>query len=301
MSHKALDSRHSIDSCTLRLHTWRPFRTTTSTAAAAATTTTTATPPKTLELSDSNPYSYSYNGAHTHTKRPCLADRATTTTKTPPFPIDAAIDMSKLSLIDDDNANKKNRIYNCGSFSLIARKRRRRGSRSVSGRSSDRSGTRRCCSVGASAAYGTCSDLPVTDSSGELFVNGDSNWGSDVSEARNSRKERDGGGGGGSGVSGSGDKENLGLGFGLIGGFDAQGNESGYGSEPGYRGDAEFGYGDEFDEEEDDPRLLFWGDRFGGEPDSKMEMAGENSFSDQKTHYRCRRKKHDCRMVYSLR
>lgn len=104
----------------------------------------------------------------------------------------------------------------------------------------------------------------MTDSSGELFVNGDSNWGSDVSEARNSRKERDGGGGGGSGVSGNGDKENLGLGFGLIGGFDAQGNESGYGSEPGYRGDAEFGYGDEFDEEEDDPRLLFWGDRFGG-------------------------------------
>ena len=105
----------------------------------------------------------------------------------------------------------------------------------------------------------------MTDSSGELFVNGDSNWGSDVSEARNSRKERDGGGGGGgSGVSGNGDKENLGLGFGLIGGFDCQGNESGYGSEPGYRGDAEFGYGDEFDEEEDDPRLLFWGDRFGG-------------------------------------
>lgn len=176
--------------------------------------------------------------------------------------------MSKLSLIDDDNNNKnksKNPIYKCGSFSLIARKRRRRGSRSVSGRSSDRSGTRRCCSVGASAAYGTCSDLPVTDSSGELFVNGDGNWGSDVSEARNSRRERDGGGGGGGGgVSGSGDKENSGLGLGLIGGFDIQGNESGYGSEPGYRGDAEFGYGDEFDEEEDDTRLLFWGDRNGG-------------------------------------
>lgn len=95
-----------------------------------------------------------------------------------------------------------------------------------------------------------------TDSSGELFGNGDGNWASDVSEARNSRKERDGGG--------SGEKENPGVGFGPSGGFDGQGNESGYGSEPGYRGDAELGYGDELDEEEDDSRLLFWGNRFGG-------------------------------------
>lgn len=35
--------------------------------------------------------------------------------------------------------------------------------------------------------------------------------------------------------------------------------------------------------------------------DSKMEMVGENTFTDQKAHYRCRRKKHDCRMVDSLR
>ena len=130
----------------------------------------------------------------------------------------------------------------------------------MSGRSSDRSGTRRCCSVGASAAYGTCSDFPIavgTDSSGELFVNGDANWSSDVSEARNSRRDRDGG---------SGEKDNLGSGFGPSGGlgFDSQGVESGYGSEPGYRGDAEFGYGDELDEEEDDTRLLFWGNEFGG-------------------------------------
>lgn len=124
-------------------------------------------------------------------------------------------------------------------------------------------------------------------------MNGDPNWASDVSEARNSRRERDGGGG-------TGEKDGSGIGFGQIGGFDAQGNESGYGSEPGYRGDAEFGYGDELDEEEDDARLLFWGEQF-GETDSKTEMVGENTFSDQKTHYRCRRKKHDCRMVDSLR
>lgn len=93
-----------------------------------------------------------------------------------------------------------------------------------------------------------------TDSSGELFGNGDANWSSDVSEARNSRRDRDGGG----------EKESVGPGFCPMGGFDAQGNESGYGSEPGYRGDAEFGYGDELDEEEEDARLLFWGDQLGG-------------------------------------
>ncbi|KAF2596258.1 hypothetical protein F2Q68_00010276 [Brassica cretica] len=36
------------------------------------------------------------------------------------------------------------------------------------------------------------------------------------------------------------------------------GNKSGYGSEPGYRGDVEFGYGDEYDDEEEDVKLLFW-------------------------------------------
>ncbi|KAF4389728.1 hypothetical protein F8388_009861 [Cannabis sativa] len=111
----------------------------------------------------------------------------------------------------------------------------------------------------SSAAYGTCSDFPAsvavgTDSSGELFVHGETNWSSDVSEARNPRQDRDGR---------NGDKENLVSGFGPIGGFDSQGVESGYGSEPGYKGDAEFGYGDEVDEEEDDTRLLFWGNQFG--------------------------------------
>ncbi|KAK4847975.1 hypothetical protein QYF36_007729 [Acer negundo] len=270
--HKPLDSRHTIDSCAFQLHNWRPFHL-----------------QNTLDSSDSpKPYSSS-NGLHT--KRPCLSDRATSFSV-----IDTAIDMSKLTLFDDDKSisaapNKK------GSFRLIARKRRRRGSRSVSGRSSDRSGTRRCCSVGASAAYGTCSDFPVavgTDSSGELFGNGEANWASDVSEAKNSTttRERD---------NGSGEKENLGVGFGQFGGSDVPGNESGYGSEPGYRGDAEFGYEDELDEEEDDGRLLFWGDQFGADTDSKMEMVGENTFSDQKSHHRCRRKKHDCRMVDSLR
>lgn len=174
-------------------------------------------------------------------------------------------------------------------------KRRRRGSRSVSGRSSDRSGTRRL-----SAAYGTCSDIPVaagTDSSGELFLNGggDGNWGSDVSEAsKNPRRERDSGGSG----NGSGDSLSLSSsGFMQIGNSlenNQGGNESGYGSEPGYRGDAEFGYGDEVDTEEDDHRLSLWGHKFQGR-DSKMDVAGENTL--QKAHHRGRRKKHDVRMV----
>lgn len=92
-----------------------------------------------------------------------------------------------------------------------------------------------------------------TDSSGELFGNGD--WGSDASEAKNSRRDRE-------------REENLSVAgqgsTGQTGNPDALGNESGYGSEPGYRGDAEFGYGDEFDEEEEDSRILFWGDQFGG-------------------------------------
>ncbi|XP_019441749.1 PREDICTED: uncharacterized protein LOC109346578 isoform X1 [Lupinus angustifolius] len=246
---------HSIDSCLLQFRSWKPFQ---------------------LDSdSQSNPY---------HCKRPCLSDRTTTS---------FSIDISKLTLLDDDNRNN-NTNRTLSSYRLLARKRRRRGSRSVSGRSSDRSGTRRCCSVGASAAYGTCSDFPVamgTDSSGELF-NGDANWSSDVSEARNSRREKEGGG--------SGEKENVGIGFGVSGCSDANGNgngnESGYGSEPGYRGDAEFGYGDEFDEEEDDPRVLFWGDQLGA-VDSKMEMVGENTLLDQKSHHRCRRRKHDYRMA----
>ncbi|TYI13903.1 hypothetical protein ES332_A08G090500v1 [Gossypium tomentosum] len=267
MSHKALDSRHSVDACAFQLHSWRPFHL----QQALDSSDPQLTPPK---LSSSNGF---------HPKRPCLSDRTTS----------FSIDLSKLTLLDDDNNNNPiSANPKRSGFRLFTRKRRRRGSRSVSGRSSDRSGTRRCCSVGASAAYGTCSDFPVaigTDSSGELFGNGgDSYWVSDVSEARNIRRER--------GDGGSGEKETL---CGQIGVFDAQGNESGYGSEPGYRGDGEFGYGDEVDEEEDDNRLLLWGDHF-GDSHSKMEIVGENTFSDQKAHHRCRRKKHDYRMVDSL-
>ncbi|GLT42457.1 hypothetical protein SLA2020_164540 [Shorea laevis] len=263
MSHKPLDSRHSIDSCTFQLHSWRPFH---------------------RQTLDPDPQQHTPRPSSKpsfHSKRPCLSDRTTS------FPFDLA----KLSLLDDDKSIAEH--HRRGGFRIFARKRRRRGSRSVSGRSSDRSGTRRCCSVGASAAYGTCSDFPIavgTDSSGELFGNGvDANWASDVSEARNSRRDRGDGGGNG----GSGEKESAGWQF---GGFDAQGNESGYGSEPGYRGDAEFGYGDEVDEEEEDA----WGDRL-EDTCSKMEIVGENKFSDQKAHHRCRRKKHDYRMVDTLR
>lgn len=86
---------------------------------------------------------------------------------------------------------------------------------------------------------------------------GDPNWASDVSDARNN-PGRDGKDVGGV------ERENPGGGYSQAGGSEAPGNESGYGSEPGYRGDAEFGYGDEFDEEEDDGRVLFWGNRLGG-------------------------------------
>lgn len=279
----SLDPRNTIESCTFQLHSWRPFHL-----------------PNTLKTLDSSDHSPIKPSVYSSTKRPCLSDRSTS------FPVDFLdASMSKLGLFEHD-CNEISSVSNVNSaklgskfegFRWIARKRRRRGSRSVSGRSSDRSGTRRrCCSVGASAAYATCSDFMVangTDSSGELFVNVgmDVNWGSDVSEAKGSvlRKEREGNGNAGGGV---GERENLSGGVGQIGSFEGQGNESGYGSEPGYRGDAELGYGDEFDEEEDDPRLMFWGHHFG---DSNMEIVGENTL--QKTHHRCRRKKQDLKMV----
>lgn len=252
--HRALDHRHAIESCTLQLHTWKPF----------------------LHVSPAKTLVEPTDIAAAAAKRPCLSDRTTA----------FSIDLSRLSLIDDDRRSVSSPYKRGG----LRWKRRRRGSRSVSGRSSDRSGTRR--------TYGTCSDLPMaagTDSSGETFFNGagDGNWGSDVSEAsKNNRRERE-----------AGERDGLSLslsssGFGQIGNMESNlgGNESGYGSEPGYRGDAEFGYGDEVDTEEDDHRLSLWGDKFQG-TDSKMEIASENTL--QKAHHRGRRKKHDVRIVVS--
>ncbi|KAG0453618.1 hypothetical protein HPP92_024922 [Vanilla planifolia] len=232
MTPRAVNSRHAIEACTLQLHAWKPFQI------------------QTLPIDP--PRSYSLR-----TKKPCLSDRSTA----PPHAADG-LDISRLSLLEDQPPPKA-REEGIFRWFAAARKRRRRGSRSVSGRSSDRSGTRRWggCGGGASASYATCSDFPLaaggTDSSGELFVNGDGSWASDVSEVRVARKEgREGGGGG---------LERDGSGFGSYpGGLDSQGNESGYGSEPGYRGDAEFGYGDEVDEEDDDGKHLFWGGGFGG-------------------------------------
>ncbi|KAI3805916.1 hypothetical protein L1987_21804 [Smallanthus sonchifolius] len=267
-------SRHAIETCIFKLHSWRPFQLPTAFN-------------KTLEKSDNTNSKNPTSSCKPH-KRPCLSDRATS------FSIEN-LDMSKLSLFDDDGGSRSSVKSKRERIHWLARKRRRRGSKSVSGRSSDQSGTRRrCCSVGASNAYGTCSDFMMannagTDSSGELFVNGggvgDVNWASDASEvvARSLRRE-------------STDKENLNSFSGLhhhYGNLDSQGNESGYGSEPGYRGDAEFGYGDEFDEEEDDTRLLFWGNKFGDALNT--EIKGENTL--QKAHHRVRRKKHELRMI----
>ncbi|XP_071738331.1 uncharacterized protein [Rutidosis leptorrhynchoides] len=269
MSPKTLsNSRHAIDTCTFQLHSWRPFHLPT-------------TLNKTLEKTE-NTNNQNQSSSSKPQKRRCLTDRATS------FSIET-LDMSKLSLFDDDGNGSRSSVKSKRDrIPWMAKKRRRRGSRSVSGRS---------CSVGASNAYGTCSDFMMannggTDSSGELFVNGDVNWASDASDVKNLRRDS------------GGDRDNSNTntntnsnGYMALhhyhGNLDNQGNESGYGSEPGYRGDAEFGYGDEFDEEEDDTRLLFWGNRLGDT--QNMEIIGENTL--QKAHHRCRRKKHDLRMV----
>ncbi|PKA57683.1 hypothetical protein AXF42_Ash016729 [Apostasia shenzhenica] len=263
MTPRSANSRHALEAFTLQLHCWKPFQI------------------QTLPGESTKPHSF-------HSKKPCRSDRSTA----PPIAADC-LDLSRLSLLEDPLLPKTREE---GGFRWLAtaRKRRRRGSRSVSGRSSDRSVTRRRGGGAVSASYATCSDFPLatggTDSSGELFVNGDGSWGSDVSEARGSRREaREGGNGG---------LEREGSAFGSCP-LDSQGNESGYGSEPGYRGDAEFGYGDEFDEEDEDGKLLFW---CGGSGETKrMEIVCESNFSEQKAHHRCRRKKNDWRILAPLR
>ncbi|KAK1279937.1 hypothetical protein QJS04_geneDACA019735 [Acorus gramineus] len=278
MTQKTLNSsRHAlIESCTHHLQIWKPFQ------------------PKTLDLDHSSASSF-------HNKKPCLADRGASASSTAAAAAASHEDLldhlSKLNLFDHHLHPKRGEGYQ-----WIARKRRRQGSRSVSGRSSDRSRTGRCRSIGggggASAAYATCSDFPIaaggTDSSGEMFVNGggDGNWGSDVSEARSTRRD--------------GNVDGVAMEASSVGGWqhhqqavESQGNESGYGSEPGYRGDAEFGYGDEFDEEEEDGRVLFWGGGGGFGGSEGLEMVAENTFAEQKSHHRCRRKKHDWRIIAS--
>ncbi|OAY63907.1 hypothetical protein ACMD2_12483 [Ananas comosus] len=283
-----MNSRHSlVESVALQLHSWKPFQI------------------QTLGVDPSKSYPF-------HAKKPCRSDRSTA-----PRAAADALDLSKLTLLEDPTPPPPPPHHKPRDERLrwlTARKRRRRGSRSVSGRSSDRSAPRRlgCGGGGASAAYATCSDFPLpaggTDSSGELFANGDGgSWCSDVSEARIPRRGEGkelGGGGGGEGAL---EREAsafaaIQLVVGVGGGAaasESQGNESGYGSEPGYRGDGELGYGDELDEEEDDGRLLFWGEHI--EDIDRMEIVGENEFAEQKSHHRCRRRKHDWRMTAPLR
>ncbi|PKA50982.1 hypothetical protein AXF42_Ash007638 [Apostasia shenzhenica] len=231
MTPRAVNPRQAIEACTLQLHAWKPFQI------------------HSLPFEPPKPDSF-------RSKKPCRSDRSTA----PPLSIDG-LDLTRLSLVEEPLLPKA-REERGFRWLAVARKRRRRGSRSVSGRSSDRSGTwRQAGGGGGSVAYATCSDFPIvaggTDSSGEFFVSGDGSWASDVSEARVWRKDgREGGGGG---------LEREGLAFGSYpAGLDSQGNESGYGSEPGYRGDGEFGYGDELDEEDEDGKQLFWGGGLGG-------------------------------------
>ncbi|KAH6799732.1 hypothetical protein C2S51_036216 [Perilla frutescens var. frutescens] len=179
---------HAIESCTLQLRSLRPFD-------------------ETLGSNSAAPCAAAaINGPCS--KRICRADRAAS------FSFSSVWDLSKLSLFHGD----KHFPFPAARGRKFARKRRRRGSRSVSSRSSNRS-----CEI--------------------------------------------------------------------------QVNESGYGSEPGYKGDVELEYGDELDEEEDGRREFFWGEEC-GENTSHLEMVGENTL--QKGHHRCRRKKHDLRMADAL-
>ncbi|KAL3630480.1 Phosphate metabolism transcription protein [Castilleja foliolosa] len=93
-SHYSDSDLHAIESCAFKLLNWRPFT-------------------KTL---DPDPPARLHDGAHS--KRPCLADRATSS-----LSIDAILDMSKLSLFDDDKVLS----LSAARKRWFARKRRRRG------------------------------------------------------------------------------------------------------------------------------------------------------------------------------
>ncbi|KAI5061764.1 hypothetical protein GOP47_0024269 [Adiantum capillus-veneris] len=180
-----------------------------------------------------------------------------------------------------------------------ARKRRRKcgSSRSGSGRSSESRRARfngsDAPTMGASAAYATCSDFPMpgTDSSGELFFYGDSggiNWDSQVS------------------LSGEGLVQRI-DGVDVLHAWivsESQSLESGYGSEPGYRGDGELGYGDdgvpdEQDEEEREQlRLGPWSDNSAKKPPSVCGITmtipeDEDAMAESKMQHRLRRRRQE--------
>ncbi|XP_066308840.1 uncharacterized protein [Miscanthus floridulus] len=214
---------------------------------------------------------------HPFQKKPCLSDRSTASPSSAHLP-----DAETPTPAPSGGGSG-------GSFRWLGlRKRRRRGagSRSVSGRSSDR------------RRSGTCSDFHftcgaggggATDSSGEM-------WASDVGEVRMRDVPM-------ATEFGPAPVAGIGAASGGVGAAaEATVADSGYGSEPGYRGDVELGYGDEIDEEEEEEdgrQQLFWGRVIGDM--NKMRIVGDNNFREQKSHHRCRRKKHDVRMLDSLR
>lgn len=193
------------------------------------------------------------------------------------------------------------------------RRRKARSSCSGSGRSSDSRrtgyGTRMYVSdpptVGASAGRATCSDIPMpgTDSSGELFFHGEGSgigWDPELSSSGDVVSHRR------DGI----DSYNAWF------ATETQSLESGYSSEPGYRGDGELGYGDdgvpdEQDEEEKSPlQLSPWRDnatkvlRSNGKPEniSGPETLDEDctcertALSDLKMQHRLRRRRQDGRL-----
>eukprot|EP00249_Psilotum_nudum_P012803 c23997_g1_i1 orf=51-1379(+) len=194
-----------------------------------------------------------------------------------------------------------------------SRKRRRRAETSCSGSDRTGHGGRMYASdpptVCASATYATCSDLPVagTDSSGELFFCGDENgvnWDPEFSSMNEGPIQRC-------------DCGEPHYGWPMT---DNQSLESGYGSEPGYRGGDELGYEDEGpaddQDEEESYRLSKWKDRAAtdtrmddiqervpdpdaldeDDADFVAELVSLRNPSDQKMHHRLRRRRQDYRL-----
>ncbi|XP_031486944.1 uncharacterized protein LOC116255299 [Nymphaea colorata] len=271
MTHKHF-SRLSLQSCTLKLSNWKPFFQSSDLHSPSSSTTK-------QNIDCPNEFS------DLPTKKQCLCDGPSRVLPSISTHVEV-LEIPNLTLVDE---NRTSRLVK-----KMARgfrrpwKRRRRASRSASGRSS---GNRSRTTVATVSAP----DFPImvgTDSSGELFFKFDANWAPHELKGSCGKEGKEFLGG----------RENFfSSNCSLHSVVDSQSHDSGYVSEPGYKGDVEYGYGDELDEEEEDGRFLFWGDSGSKkmEVEDRMEDVAVDVVAEQKSYHRCRHKKGDCRMVVS--
>ncbi|CAN6469387.1 unnamed protein product [Victoria cruziana] len=271
MTHKHF-SRLSLRSCTLKLSNWKPFFLSSDLHSPSSSTTK-------QNIGCRNEFS------ELPTKKKCLSDGRSCILPSISTHVEV-LEIPNLNLMEENRTSRLVKKMARG-FRRPWR-RRRRASRSMSCRSSGN--LSRTTVVAVSAP-----DFPVrvgTDSSGELFFKFDANWA--PPELKDYCGEE--------GKEFLGGRDNFcSSNCPFHGVVDSQSHDSGYVSEPGYKGDVEYGYDDELDEEEEDGRFLCSGDSGSKEmevEDQKEDVAVD-IVAEPKSYRRCRHKKRDCRMVVS--